>query len=149
MEGETHLQKLLEGMQPSVSEEIFAFATARSLVEVPAYVSVIGSFIEDEGVTIIATSDQIRRTSLVQSEPFAKISLAVHSSLTSVGLTAAIATALAGEGISANVVAGYFHDHIFVPWERRHAAFDVLTSLGCKDVGLRPGRSANPHSPIS
>lgn len=129
MNGETNLQKLLEGMRPSMSEEIFAFATARSLDDVPPSIHVIGSFVEDEGVTIIATADQLRRTSLAQSGPFAKISLAVHSSLTAVGLTAAIATALAGEGISANVVAGYFHDHIFVPWDQRSHALDVLANL--------------------
>jgi len=81
MAGETDLQRLLAGMRPSMSETAFAFATARSLQDVPASVSIIGCFNEDEGVTVIATLDQLARTGLMQSGPFAKISLAVHSSL--------------------------------------------------------------------
>jgi len=134
MAGETDLQRLLAGMRPSMSETAFAFATARSLQDVPASVSIIGCFNEDEGVTVIATLDQLARTGLMQSGPFAKISLAVHSSLAAVGLTAKISTSLAQGGISANIVAGYFHDHIFVPWEERHAALDILSDLGAERI---------------
>ena len=134
MAGETDLQRLLAGMRPSMSEMAFAFATARSLQDVPASVSIIGCFNEDEGVTVIATLDQLARTGLMQSGPFAKISLAVHSSLAAVGLTAKISTSLAQGGISANIVAGYFHDHIFVPWEERHAALDILSDLGAERI---------------
>jgi len=42
------------------------------------------------------------------------------------GMTAAIARLLGDAGISANVVAAYYHDHIFVPWERRHEAAALL-----------------------
>jgi hypothetical protein len=134
MAGETDLQRLLAGMRPSMSETAFAFATARSLQDVPASVSIIGCFNEDEGVTVIATLDQLARTGLMQSGPFAKISLAVHSSLAAVGLTAKISTSLAQGGISANIVAGYFHDLIFVPWEERHAALDILSDLGAERI---------------
>ena len=134
MAGEIDLQRLLSGMRPSMSETAFAFATARSLQDVPASVSIIGSFNEDEGVTVIAAQDQLACTGLTQSGPFAKISLAVHSSLAAVGLTAKIATSLAQGGIGANIVAGYFHDHIFVPWDERHAALDILSDLGAERV---------------
>lgn len=132
MTGETDLQRLLADMRPSMSKTAFAFATAGSLRDVPESVTVIGCFNEDEGVTVIAALDQLAPTGLTQSGPFAKISLAVHSSLTAVGLTATIATSLAQKGVSANIVAGYFHDHVFVPWDKRHAALEILNDLGAE-----------------
>lgn len=53
----------------------------------------------------------------------------VHSSLEAVGMTAAMATALTRAGISANVVAAYHHDHVFVPWTRREDAVAALRAL--------------------
>ena len=57
---------------------------------------------------------------------WARISLGVHSSLDAVGLTAALSTRLAKAGIGANMIAGLRHDHLFVPWERREEALDLL-----------------------
>ena len=127
--GEADLGALLALLRPSLSGTMFAFATARASRSIPAGVDVGGTFLEDEGLTIIAPAEQLARTGLDHSGPFAKISLKVHSSLAAVGLTAAITTALTKEGISANVVAGYFHDHVFVPWELRHRALQVLLEL--------------------
>jgi hypothetical protein len=53
----------------------------------------------------------------------------VHSSLSAVGLTAALSTALAEAGISANIVAALRHDHLFVPWNRREDALRCLEAL--------------------
>ena len=53
----------------------------------------------------------------------------VHSSLAAVGLTAAVAAALADHGISANVVAAFYHDHIFVPAERAEEALAALRAI--------------------
>lgn len=58
---------------------------------------------------------------------FARITLQVHSSLDAVGLTAAVAGRLAERRISANVVAGFSHDHLFVPWQPREEAVEVLS----------------------
>jgi hypothetical protein len=54
---------------------------------------------------------------------------AVHSGLEAVGLTARISTALAAHGISANIVAAFHHDHVFVPWDRREEAMTALREL--------------------
>ncbi len=59
----------------------------------------------------------------------ARITLNVHSALEAVGLTAAVATALTREGISANVVAAYYHDHIFVPEVDAERALEALRAL--------------------
>jgi len=46
-----------------------------------------------------------------------------------VGLTAAVSRVLTRAGISANVVAGYTHDHVFDPHERADDAMRALTTL--------------------
>ncbi|WP_238326176.1 ACT domain-containing protein [Marinomonas sp. S3726] len=55
--------------------------------------------------------------------------MTVHSSLDAVGLTAAVATKLAEHDISANVIAAYYHDHIFVQKEKADAALQALKSF--------------------
>ena len=75
---------------------------------------------EEEGVTAICPQD---------SGDFARITLQVHSALEGVGLTAAVAGALAEAGIACNVVAGFHHDHLFVPWARRVEALAILQRL--------------------
>ena len=67
---------------------------------------------------------------LVASAPMRCITLTVHSSLEAVGLTAAIATELARFGVSANVVAAYFHDHVFVPSAQAEQALAALGNRG-------------------
>ena len=57
------------------------------------------------------------------------ITLEVHSALDAVGLTAAFAQALTAAHISCNVVAAYFHDHIFVDKKDAAKAMEVLLGL--------------------
>lgn len=123
--GEQDLKRLLQTMEPVPHEEPYGYAVAPS---VPSGLAPFAAVAEAEGVTLVAELAALRRAGLA-SDPWARISLTVHSDLAAVGLTAAFATALAREGISANVVAGYFHDHIFVQWDRRHDALAALRAL--------------------
>ena len=75
---------------------------------------------EDEGLTLIRAHPE---------GEWARISLEVHSSLSAVGLTAALSAALVEAGISANIVAALRHDHLFVPWDRRDEALARIQSL--------------------
>ncbi|MFN3991048.1 MAG: ACT domain-containing protein [Erythrobacter sp.] len=75
---------------------------------------------EDEGLTAILPDE---------AGDFARITLMVHSALGGVGLTAAVSSALARAEIACNVVAGFHHDHLFVPWQRRDEALVVLRRL--------------------
>jgi uncharacterized protein len=82
---------------------------------------------EKEGVS------QIIPTTPGDNAPlFAKISLQVYSDLEGVGLTAAVSSALAEAGIACNVIAGAYHDHLFVPWERREEAMEILRDLSAQ-----------------
>ena len=61
--------------------------------------------------------------------PMRRITLSVHSALDGVGLTAAVAGALAEAGIACNMVAAFHHDHAFVPADDAEPALAVLRAL--------------------
>lgn len=110
------LAGMLAGMAPVVDARAWRFV----VVDGPAPADAFALIREDEG-----------RTAIVPEEggDFARITLAVHSALEGVGLTAAVSGALAQAGIACNVVAGFHHDHLFVPWERRDEALELLQRL--------------------
>ena len=116
--GLTDLGLLLAEMRPVLHDEPYAVELLDPDAPLPA--DVFALIWEPEGMTLIAP---------FPDGEWARISLAVHSSLSAVGLSAAIARALADRGLPANIVAGFHHDHILVPWERRHEAIDALTAL--------------------
>ncbi|MDG1871652.1 MAG: ACT domain-containing protein [Flavobacterium sp.] len=55
--------------------------------------------------------------------------MTIHSSLEAVGLTAAFSKALSENGISCNVVAAFYHDHIFVDVKDTDKAMAVLNAF--------------------
>ncbi|WP_415716475.1 ACT domain-containing protein [Roseibium sp.] len=130
MTGETDLQKLIAHMLPMLDPEPYVFCTfaSKSMMDLAEY-EPIGVFCETEGVTAILPVERARELGLAEAEWFRRITLTVHSSLEAVGLTAAIARALADRGISANVVAAYYHDHVFVPEEKAELALETLRNL--------------------
>jgi hypothetical protein len=81
---------------------------------------------EEEGITLILPFDTARAAGADLSLPMARITLRVHSALDGVGLTAAVATELAQAGIPCNMVAGFHHDHAFVPAARADKALVLL-----------------------
>lgn len=92
-------------------------------------VQVIGSFREREGLTVIIERLEAESLGLACGYVMAWITLNVHSSLEAVGLTAAFATALGEAGISCNVIAGFYHDHLFVGKDDAQKAMTVLREL--------------------
>lgn len=81
---------------------------------------------EAEGLSLILPVEQAETEGFDTSLPMVRITLQVHSALDGVGLTAAVATALAEAGIPCNMVAGYHHDHAFVPAPQADAALAIL-----------------------
>lgn len=88
----------------------------------------IGTFREDEGVTAIVP-EAVARELDDEGPVMARITLTVNSSLEGVGLTAAVAGALANENIACNMVSAYRHDHVFVPAEDGNRALNLLEQL--------------------
>lgn len=130
MSGETDLTVLLRSMRPALYPDPYGYGL------VAAGHPIAGQFFarieEAEGSTLIAPMSDLKAWGVDSNGEWARISLTVHSDLAAVGLTAAIAEALTAKGISANVVAGHFHDHLFVPWAARDLA--LATLMGLTDV---------------
>ena len=126
--GEIDLFKLLRDMQPTLHEGTYVFVSVPSLEAIPPE-TVISHFREKEGISVILEKRDADQLSLNYEFTASWITLEVHSSLSAVGLTAAFASALAENNISCNVVAGYYHDHLFVPKISEKKAMDILTSM--------------------
>ena len=131
MPGETNLNELLKTMTPILNDGDYVFCTVENIHNIPIN-NIISFFSEQEGMTIIIKKELADELGLAYSYVAAWITLTVHSSLEAVGLTAAFSTALAKESISCNVVAGYYHDHIFVAKADTERAMDVLYDLARK-----------------
>src|SRR5215213_9578377 len=128
MNGETDLTRLLQDMKPERNPGEYVFCLADSL-DTTATLHPLCLFQEKEGTTIILTKQQADQLSLPYSLVCAWITLTVHSSLEAVGLTAAVSKSLTGANISCNIVAAYYHDHIFVPVVDVDLAMDALGAL--------------------
>ncbi len=89
----------------------------------------ICEFKESEGTTVII--NRVKADALKLSYQFVSswITLEIHSSLDAVGLTGVFSTELAKHNISCNVVAGYYHDHIFVAKKDADKTINVLKNL--------------------
>ena len=128
MAGETALATLLRSMSPHLNEGDYVFCTLPDH-RIPAGCEVIGSFREQEGLTVVLERQQAQQAGLAFDYVAAWITLNVHSALEAVGLTAAFATAVGKAGISCNVIAGFYHDHLFVGQTDAERALHVLREL--------------------
>ena len=128
MSGETDLARLLATIQPIVREGEFVFIPLTATPDVEC----LATIVEAVGVTCVVR----RETADEQGWPYdfvaGWITLEVHSALAAVGLTAAVSTALADAGVSCNVIAGYFHDHLLVPSDRMADALAALSAVGSR-----------------
>jgi hypothetical protein len=128
MSGEMDLGVLLRSLQAELVDGIFVFATVAPDA-VPAGVAPKMMFHEAEGVTLILSEAQAQAHGIAYEFPCRMITLNVHSALEAVGFIARIATELAARGMGVNPVAGYFHDHLFVPQDRAQDAMDILAQI--------------------
>jgi uncharacterized protein len=126
--GSTDLALLLREMRPRLAGEPCVFTTTSS-PGLEALAAALGTFREEEGVTLILELEPARRLGLQTAGLWARITLDVHSSLHAVGLMARVTAALAGVGISCNPVSAWYHDHLFVPWEQRQQALAALAAV--------------------
>jgi uncharacterized protein len=131
MHGETSLNALLRGLSPTLNPGEYVFCTVGD-EHVLQGLRPLGLFQEREGLTVILERSQADRLQLPYSYVAAWITISIHSALEAVGLTAALSTALAQAGISCNVVAGFYHDHLFVGAAEGPRALQVLRELAAR-----------------
>lgn len=122
------LAELLRSLEPVLNDGIYVYSVVPPGADI-GLLSPIATVRENEGLTIIVSEEAALGAGLPIVLRAAWITLEVHSDLHAVGLTAAFSTALGRAGISCNVVAGAWHDHIFVPVARAQEAMRVLKEL--------------------
>lgn len=130
MSGEKNLDKLIASMSPELLEDKYIFHSVAD-IDWASIAKLIpkGVFQEKEGMTLIISEQRAIDSGIHYDLLYRCITLNVHSSLEAVGLTAAFSNVLTKHNISANVVAGYYHDHIFVADKDAQRALTALTSL--------------------
>ncbi|AEG04990.1 ACT domain-containing protein [Sinorhizobium meliloti] len=133
MSGETDLKRLLAEMEPMLHDGEYVYCTVEGRAAAWFALEPIGTFRENEGITLILERARAEAAGLSYGPVLRLITLSVHSALEAVGLTAAVSGALTQAGISANVVAAYYHDHIFVPAADAKRAVEVLQTLSRRD----------------
>jgi len=122
----TDLNILLKSMSPELIEGNYVFCTVEGELADYVHLNPMATFREKEGLTLVLTEEVATQAQLSFDGVFSLITLSIHSSLEAVGLTAAFATKLGSYGISANVIAGYYHDHIFVQKNKADEAMSAL-----------------------
>ncbi|KOV68798.1 acetyltransferase [Streptomyces sp. MMG1121] len=114
-------------MRPELNPGRYVFTVAQG--GVPSGVTPVVTVAEQEGLTLVVPQAQADAAGLAYDYVAGWITLRVHSALAAVGLTAAVSRALADADLSCNVVAGFHHDHLFVPYEHAERAVGVLGRL--------------------
>lgn len=131
--GELELDRLIASLEPRLDPEPYAFRVERDPAGAAPPESAIAAVREEEGWTWVV------QAATPGAGSWARIVLTVHSDLEAVGLLAAVAGRLAAAAIPVNAMAGWYHDHLFVPWERREAALSALGDLQREAAARRRG----------
>ena len=134
MTGETDLNTLLRSLKADLIDGIFVFATVPT-GQIPPVLAPRMMFQEAEGTTLVLLKEAAQAADLPYEFPSRMITLNIHSSLDAVGFMARIATALGNEGMGVNPVAGFYHDHLFVPNGREQDALRILSQIAKDAAG--------------
>jgi len=123
------LKILLKSMKPRVVKGKFVFCTVSDNLLKKLNIKPVLIFKEDEGLTLIIEKETADKNYLAYEGIWAMITLSVNSSLSAVGFLAEITKKLAENKISVNAVSAYYHDHLFVPYEKAKKALCLLKEL--------------------
>ncbi|MEO0487179.1 MAG: ACT domain-containing protein [Pseudomonadota bacterium] len=131
MTGEHDLTTLLASMSPELRPGRFGYAHVPTVADAQALAPVM-MFQELEAVTVILPWDAAEAAGLAPEFPCCWITLNIHSALDAVGFLARVSTRLAGLGMGVNPVAGFYHDHLFLPFDRADDAMAELRAMAAE-----------------
>jgi hypothetical protein len=137
MSRDISLDDLIRRMAPVLDPQAYVFVHIPAGDRQPALPGILMRFEESEGTTLILPATVAAKAGLDFDFRCRRITLSVQSDLAAVGFMAQIALALGRAGISCNPVAGYFHDHVFVPEAEAQKALEALRELsrtGCFEI---------------
>lgn len=135
MQAISNLPQLLSSMQAVLEDGVYVYVSLPHDTEL-GQLPYLGLFREHEGITLILPEAIALAQGFDILFRCAWISLSVHSDLEAVGFTAAFSSALGDQGISCNVVAAAFHDHVFVPYDKAQQALACLQALSAQSPTL-------------
>ena len=131
IDGESDLNKLIKGLSPKLNDGEYVFTSIKDIKLIDIS-EAICTFKENEGLTLVLERDRADQLGLKYNVIARWITLEIQSSLNAVGLTSLFTTELANNGISCNVIAGYYHDHIFVSTKDSLKTLEILKHLSLK-----------------
>lgn len=133
MTGEKDITILIRSMKPELKGGPYVFCSVpHEQIETMLKYRPMLIFHEDEGSTVILEKQQADKAAFIYKLEWALITLKIHSALDAVGFLARITKALADVEISVNAVSAYYHDHLFVPFDRKEDAMQALKTLAEK-----------------
>lgn len=129
------LEELIKNMKPLLLEQLWFYCCVTEEQLTSELLKFAFAMVrETESITLILPPEQAESLGQKNDSGFKRIELQVYSCLEAVGLTAAISQCLKENNISANVVAGFHHDHVFVPEADAKKAIDALNTLTSQQV---------------
>lgn len=124
------LQELIKQLSPTLDSTTYVYCTVpKAKYGELEHLKPIVSIAELEGLTLVIPLDEAKTEGLDYYRVFRRITLEGHSSLEALGLTSVVTSLLAERGITTNVIAGFYHDHMFVPSDRIDEAMRALKEL--------------------
>ena len=130
------LQELIKQLSPTLDSTTYVYCTVpKAKYGELEHLKPIVSIAELEGRTLVIPLDEAKTEGLDYYRVFRRITLEGHSSLEALGLTSVVTSLLAERGITTNVIAGFYHDHMFVPSDRIDEAMRALKELASNPGG--------------
>lgn len=131
-------RSMIAAMAPELVPGTWHFCACDARREAAFLPRALATFREKEGVSMILDAAAANALGAPMDQPMRQITLNVNSALDGIGLTAAVAQALAEKAIPCNVVAALRHDHVFVPADMAETALRTLQALSATAKWTKP-----------